>query len=255
MKTTANLFSFGVLLIFTGCVTLYKPNAIHSPLLKEKGEFNTSAILGLSGCAATNLQAAYALLDHTGIMIDGMSHFRHTNKEESVDERLNMLFGEAGVGYFTKFGNPSNKLFQCYGGCGYGRTSDVIDYNDQPDPQAKASYVNLFFQPGVAIISNRFELAFDLRANYIQMFNINAYLYDQFEWWNTDSKFHSDTTLNFMNLEPTITLKTGGEKLKVLLQTGLTLPTINRSSYFGVSTTSLFLVPLIKFSVGVSYSF
>ena len=255
MRTTAKLFSLGVLLIFTGCVTLYKPNAIHSPLLKEKGEFNMSAILGLSGCAATNLQASYALSDHAGIMIDGMYHFRHTNKEESVDERLNMLFGEAGAGYFSKFGNQNNKLFQCYGGFGYGRTSDVIDYNDQPDPQANASYVNVFFQPGVAIISNRFEVAFDLRANYIQMFNINAYLYNQFEWWNTDSKFHSDTTLNFMNLEPTITLKIGGKKLKGFLQTGLTLPTVNRSSYFGVSTTSLFLVPLIKFSVGVSYSF
>ena len=253
MKTTTRMFFFGVLLIFTGCVTLYKPNAIHSPLLKEKGELNTTAMLSFSGSGLANLQAAYALSDHTGIMMDGMYHFRSTNKEETVDEKLNMLFGEAGVGYFRRFGNIM--LFQCYGGGGYGKTSDVIDYTDQPDPEAKASYFNVFFQPGVAVISDRFEVAFDLRANYVQMFDISAYLYDQFEWWNTDSKFHPDTTLNFMNLEPTITLKAGGKNLKGFLQTGITMPTINRTSYFGVSTSSMLLVPLIKISVGVSYSF
>ena len=253
MKTTAKICFFGLLLIFTGCVTLYKPNAIHSPLLHEKGNLNTSAILSFSGSGLANLQAAYALSDHVGIMADGMYHFRSSNNTESVDEKLNMLFGEAGVGYFRRFGNTM--LFQCYGGGGYGRTSDVIDYPDQPDPEAKASYYTVFFQPGVAVISDRFEVAFDLKANYVQMFDISAYLYDQFEWWNTDSKFHPDTTLNFMNLEPTITLKAGGKKLKGFLQTGITMPTVNRKSYFGVSTSSLFVVPLIKFSVGVSYRF
>ena len=76
MKTALQLLSFGTLFILFGCVTLslYKPNAIHSPLLKEKGELTTSASLGLSGCGLYNVQAAYGLWNHTGVMIDGMYH-------------------------------------------------------------------------------------------------------------------------------------------------------------------------------------
>ncbi|MCO6487195.1 MAG: hypothetical protein J5I98_02200 [Phaeodactylibacter sp.] len=73
-----------------------------------------------------------------------------------------------------------------------------------------------------------------LRANYIQLFNIHAYLYDEFEWWNTDFHYYSDTTLHFILLEPTVTLKGGGEKWKGLFQFGLTVPTINADSYFMV---------------------
>lgn len=255
MKTPAKIFSLGLVLILTGCVTLYKPNVVHSPLLQEKGQFNTSAVLGLSGSGVANVQAAYAVSDHVGIMADGMYHGRRISDEESVNEKLDMISGEAGVGYFRKFGSQNNLLFQFYTGGGYGTTSDVILYPDQPNPEANADFYNLFIQPGLAFTSKHFEIAFDLKANYVQLFNINAYLYDQFEWWNTDSKFRSDTTLNFMNLEPTITFKAGGEKLKLFLQTGLSLPTIHSDNFFSVNSESMLLIPLVKLSVGISYRF
>jgi hypothetical protein len=255
MKTAIQILSLGMLLILTGCVTLYKPNAIHSPLLKEKGELNASASLGLSGCGLYNLQAAYAISNHTGVMIDGMYHNRHKSSADSSVEKLNMFFGETGAGYFTTFGNKKNVLFQCYGGGGYGITTDKISNANQPNPEMNAKYYNIFIQPGLAYTSKYFNVAFDLRANYIRLFNIHAYLYDKFEWWNTDFKLYSDTTLDFVNLEPAVTMKVGRGKLKGVLQLGLTIPTINSNSYFGVSTSSMLAAPLIKFSVGVNYTF
>lgn len=244
-----------MLFILTGCVTLYKPNAIHSPLLKEKGELNTSAALGLSGCGLFNLQAAYGISDHMGVMVDGMYHTRRSSSADSSVENLNMFFGKAGAGYFTAFGDDKHGLFQWYTGGGYGTTTDKIINADQPDPEVNAEYFNIFIQPGVAFTSKYFEAAFDLRANYVRLFKIHAYLYDQFEWWNTDFKFYSDTALDFMNLEPAVTMKVGGERLKGVLQLGVTIPAINPNSYFKVNTASLLIVPLIKFSIGVNYTF
>ena len=241
--------------IFTACVTLYKPNAVHSPLLKEKGELNTSASIGLSGCGLYNLQSAYAISNHTGIMIDGMYHQRHISSADSSVDKLNMFFAEAGAGYFTTFGDKKNELFQLYGGGGYGITTDKIDNVSQPDPEFSARYFNTFIQPGLALINRNSQIAFDLRVNYVHLYNIHAFLYDKFEWWNTDFQFYSDTSLYFINLEPTMTIKAGGEKLKGTLQLGLTIPAINSHSYFMVNTYSRLGIPLIKLSVGISYAF
>jgi hypothetical protein len=255
MKTAIQILSFEILLILPGCVTLYKSNAIHSPLLKEKGELNASVSLGLSGCGLYNLQTAYAISNHTGIMINGMYHNRHSNNADSSVEKLNIIFGEAGAGYFTTFGSEKKGLFQCYSGVGYGYTTDKINNTNQPYPEVSAKYFNIFIQPGVAITNKHVEVAFDLRANYVRLFNIHAYLYDKFEFWNTDFKYYSGTSLDFMNLEPVVTIRVGGEKLKGILQTGVTIPAINSKSYFDVNTSSMLVVPLIKFSVGVNYTF
>jgi len=255
MKTAIQILSFGILIFLTGCVTLYEPNAIHSPLLKEKKELNTSASLGLSGCGLFNLQTAYAISNHTGVIFDGMYHNRQVSSADSSVEKLNIIFGEAGAGYFTTFGNKKNGLFQCYSGGGYGITSDKMNNADQFYPEVNAKYFNIFIQPGLAFTSEYFEVAFDLRVNYVRLFNIHAYLYDKFEWWNTDFKFYSDTAIDFMNLEPAITIKVGDGKLKGVLQLGVTIPTINSNSYFDVNTSSMLGVPLIKFSVGVNYTF
>ncbi len=244
----------GFLLMCTGCVTLYKPNAIHSPMLAEKGEFNTSASLGASGCGLYNLQAAYGVSVHAGVMMDGMYHNRHFKSGDGSVEKLNMFSGEAGAGYFTPFGKFHKGLFQWYSGGGYGNTTDRIDHSSQPSPDLNAKYFNLFTQPGLAYTSKNLDVAFDVRANYVKLFHIHAYLYDQFEWWNTDFRFYSDTTIDFMNLEPAITFRAGGAKWKGILQLGVTIPTIHSRSYFNVNTSSMLGVPLFKLSLGVSYT-
>ena len=257
MRQVIQLVLIGFLLLTTGCVTLYKPNTVYSPLLKEKGELNTSASLGISGGGLYNLQAAYAITDHIGLIGDGMYHSRIAKTNNSTDsgyEKLNIFFGEAGAGYFSKFGGEKNGLIQCYGGSGLGRTSDRIFNTSTPNPEVNAKYFNVFIQPGVAYTSKYVELAFDMRANYVQLYKIHSYLYSKFEFWNTDFHYYSDTTLNFVNLEPVITIKVGGDKLKGVVQFGATIPSIHPKSYFAVNNSALLLVPLLKFSIGISYT-
>lgn len=248
-------FSFIIIFFISGCVTLYKPNAIHSPLLKEKGDLNTSAAVSISGSGLYNIQSAYAITDHAGIMLDGMYHYRKISSSDSSAEKLNILFGEIGAGYFTPIGKEKKILFQCYGGAGFGFTKDRMEKASQLDPEATAKYNNVFIQPGIAIINKNVEMALDLRANYVYVYDINAYLYEQFEWWNTDYNFYADTTLDFINLEPAFTLKAGREKLKGVFQIGITIPTYNSRSYFMVNTSSLLGAPLIKLSFGINYVF
>lgn len=258
MRRSLMILPLAILLTLSGCVTLYKPNVVHSPLLKEKGELNTSASIGISGNGLLNLQAAYAASDHVGIMVDGMYHLKNTTTGSdtgSGTEKLRILSGEAGAGYFKILGSEKNKLFQCYSGGGYGVTSDKIYEMYQSNPEVSGKYFNIFIQPGVALISEKFELAFDLKANYVHLFDANAYLYDKFEWWNTDFHFYSDTTLNFVNLEPAITMKAGRKRLRSVLQMGLIIPTINTDSYYAVSNSSLLVLPLFKVSAGVAYTF
>ncbi|MDD5185583.1 MAG: hypothetical protein PHS84_10020 [Paludibacter sp.] len=255
MKTVLQLLFFGMQLILPVCVTLYKPNAIHSPLLKEKGEINTSAVLGLSGTGLYNLQGAYALSDHTGILMDGMVHHRSIKSADNSVERLTLFSVEAGAGYFNTFGDKRTGIFQCYAGSGFGHSSDKIDNSYNTYPEASASAINLFIQPGVAYSGKSSSVAFDLRANYVYLYHVNAYLYDRFEFWNTESRLYTDATLYFMNLEPAVTLKAGRGKLKGFLQLGLTIPTLNARSFFIINTETLLAVPLIKLSAGVSYTF
>ena len=246
--------SIGLFLLLTGCVTLYKPNTVFSPLLKARGEANTSALLGLSGNGLYNLEAAYAVTDHAAVVLDGMHHSRQSGGDNAAVERFNLFSMEAGAGYFTLLGTNGNILFQCYGGAGYGASSDKIENYDQVNPEVNAKYSNVFIQPGIALIRDKFEVAFDLRANHVHMYNIHAFMYDEFDWWNTDFKYYSDTTLNFLILEPAVTMRVGGKSLKGVFQLGVVVPLVNSESYFNVNSSSRFGISLIKSSVGVSYT-
>ena len=255
MKPALRLLMLAAFFTFTGCVTLYKPNVIHSPLLKEKGELNAAGSLGLSGSGVYNLQAAYAVGNHTGLVINGMNHSRKLTNGDGSVEKLNILFGEAGVGYFTTFDGKKNGLFQIYSGTGYGHTQDKLENATQPYPQVRANFFNVFIQPGMAITNKNFQFAFDVRANYVRIFDIQAFLYEKFEWWNTDFKYYENTSVYFINYEPTLTMKAGGKNLKATTQFGLTIPSVNPQAYFMVNRSAMFGIPLIKFSVGLSYSF
>jgi hypothetical protein len=252
MKAIAQIVLLNTVLSFSGCVTLYKPNTVYSPLLKEKGEANASASVGLSGNGLFNVQAAYAVSNHAAILIDGMYHNRQKGDDKSSVEKLTIFSGEVGAGYFNTMGTNRNTLFQCYAGGGYGTSTDKIENSDQTYPEVSARYFNVFVQPGVALITkDNLELAFDVRANYVHMYDINAFLYDQFDWWNTDFQYYADTTLNFVNMEPTVTIRIGGKNLKGTFQLGTILPAINSEAYYDVNTVSRLGISLVKIYLGL----
>jgi hypothetical protein len=254
MRYFIQIWLFLVFITLTSCVTLYKPNAIQSPMLQEKGDFSGTGSLGVMGIGSYNLQAAYAVSGNTGIMIDGMYHNRDTKSGDNLTEKLNLFSAEAGIGHFRTFGEKKNQLFQFYGGGGYGFSSDKMYNTSNPNPEVNANLFNLFIQPGLVLVNPNFSIAFDMRVNYIHLFKIHATMYQNFEWWNTDFHYYSDTTLNFATLEPTITMKIGSKKLRGIVQFGATIPAINPHAYFMANTSSLLLIPLMKFSVGINYT-
>jgi hypothetical protein len=249
---TAIVFA-AAMVLFPGCVTLYKPNTVYSPLLKERGELNVGAALGLSGGGLYNAQAAYAVTENVALMATGMYH-RKQYGNDSLRDKLDIVHGEAGIGYFTTFGENKHGLFQCYGGSGYGISRDRVVPASINSPTLSADYVNIFLQPGIAYSSENFDVALDVRSNYVTLFNTHAFNYNQFDWWDSGFIIQNDTTLQFFNLEPTLTIKAGG-RLKGMLQLGATVPTWHRDVYFAVNNASIFGYPLIKLSFGITYTF
>lgn len=241
----------------SSCITLYKPNIINTPLLQEKNEAILSAGLGLSGNGLVNIQSAYAVGNQTAIMLNGMYHTRSNdsvNTGAAGNEKLKMFAGELGLGYFKNLNEKKSGLFQCYGGVGLGHTSDKVQ-GSGPKPYITANYVNIFIQPGIAVTNKNFDVSLDIKTNFVQLFNVNSYLYTQFEWWNTDFVLRQDTTFNFINIEPALTFRVGDNRIKGFLQLGAILPVYNTENYFAVNTSSYLLVPLIKSSLGITYTF
>lgn len=240
----------------SSCVTLYKPNSINTPLLKEKGEANVGFALGITGNGLANLQSSYAFSENAALMLNGMYHSRSNdsvNSGATGNERLNIFNGELGLGYFQNLGEAKKGLFQFYGGVGAGHASNkIINYANAP--YVNANYANAFIQPGIAFTDKYFDFSFDVRANFVQMFNVNGYLYTQFEWWNTDFVLSKDTAFNFMNIEPAITFRVGDNRLKGFFQLGAIIPVYNAENYFAVNSASYLLLPLIKTSIGVNYT-
>lgn len=231
-----------LLLTQTGCVTLYKPNAINTPLLKQQGDFKGTVGLGVSGTGLLNIQSAYGLTNHLGLMLNGMYHYKHSTSDSVIIGKHNQYFGEAGAGYFTAFGSRKNGVLQCFGGGGFGYTNDYYSHTDENHARSTAAYNNYFIQPGIASAAETAEVAFDLRSNYVSIFNIRS-----------SDAFYNDTTFSFINIEPTLTLRAGGKKLKGFIQTGLTIPAHNSDAYFSANNANGFLFgPIFKFSIGLN---
>ena len=242
-----------MLMLLPGCLTLYKPNSINSPQLREKGEFSGTAAFGASGCGVMNLQTAYAPGNNFGLMLNGMYHTSNTTKGDSSTQNLDMLFGEIGAGFFQPFNKHG--YMQVYGGFGMGKTNADISGEGNPAPQIKANYFNIFVQPGVFFSSRYATLALDFRINYVKFYHLDSYKYSSFEWWNTDYGARGVNACSFMIAEPTATLKFGSENLKLMLQGGITIPVVNKDSYFDINTSAVWGFPMFKFTFGVCFNF
>ena|SRR5688572_25229860 len=228
------------ILIFSGCETLYIPNAVHSPMLTNKGEGHISTSIGLIGSGLANIDVAYAVTKHMGIMADGMYHYKSfidPYNLQSADEQTSIYYGSLGAGYYGKIGKNENLVLQFYGGGGYGDTHMHYDYETESD--LTANYYNIYAQPGLVFKIKHVDFGFDCRVNYVQLYNFNKYLYDYY--------FESQFPYLF-RIEPNFTVMIGGKHLKGKLQSGFTIPTYYYTSDFNVAY-------IYKLNVGISYIF
>ena len=243
--------------LLTGCVTLYKPNITHSPMLTEKGQGHVSTAIGVTGCGLANIQADYAISKHVGIMANGMYHYRSNNVYLDTllgTEKLNIFCGEAGFGVFDKIGNSNLLFMNCYAGGGYGKSEAKIDPGSNP-PRINAEFYDFFIQPGFIFTKRYIDMAVDMRFKYVKMYNIESFNYMAFDWWENNVNLLSQPKLDFVLFEPSFTFSGGGEHLRGVLQAGLVIPIVNSESYFGTSSFAFFDAPVFKFSVGFCYAF
>ncbi len=248
MRFLVSLLFIGILFLQTGCVTVYKPNAINSPELSVRHQFRGSASMGFVGCGLINAQGAYSINRKVGVT--GAVMFHNKNTEYSAPSSLglgrhNQYYTEGGAGYFKTFERRHRFFTQYYGGAGLGFSDNYFSQPDIDHVKTKCTYHTLYAQPGIYFTDRYYDAAFDMRITYINMFGIHS-----------SSRLYNQQSFYFLNAEPTVTLRVGSAGFRVFTQLGYTLPLLDKGNYFALNTDETKKTQsLIKFSMGFNITF
>lgn len=203
---------------FAGCVSVYNPNPLNVPLLKEKGDMKVTASLsyGFQG------QLAAAVTNGIGIIASAGSDSGSKTEIESSHERTTSHYNvEAGIGYFTKL--SETWIFEVYGGGGFGGFKDNKNYSNifdaSSNSEIKGTIYKGFIQPAIGYNSNTFSISLALRNVYISLKDISG----------GQSNLHIGKGSWF--IEPALTMKLGGKALKFLMQFGTSRPSSFANTY------------------------
>jgi len=181
---------------YQACAPAYVPNVVNSPMIHSGKSLNASVHGGTSG---VDIQSAYSPLEHWGLMMNGSFM---NEKNENSDDYHQHIFVEAGSGYYLRLGKFG--LIDAYGGTGIGRISSLqtsgILGSEAHDMVARA-----FVQPSLSFVSNYFQTSFSFRTVMVYIWQDEAH----------------DTGYFF---EPTLTIKFGLPRVKLVAQAGLSLP-------------------------------
>jgi len=150
MLKLARAFSFVTFIILSSCHVLYVPNSFNSPLLRNKGDGQINAAVGVSGY---EVQTAYAITDNVGVMANGQL-LKSTNGDDIKEQRT--LF-ELGIGYTEKYSD--NGIFEFYGGGGLGRVPADFKNSDLYDGTQTTQMSRLFLQPGLGYVNDWLDMS------------------------------------------------------------------------------------------------
>src|SRR5690242_8442254 len=89
----------------SSCAVVYVPSARNVPLFTKSGEFNGNLSWGTSGL---NVQSAYAVSNHLGVM---------ANFQSDAGNSRTHIAGDIGLGYYLR----KKVAFEVYGGYGIGK--------------------------------------------------------------------------------------------------------------------------------------
>lgn len=208
----------GLSLIAQSCNIMYTPNMQNVPLLTEKNEVR--ATLG-----PFDYQAAYAVTENIGVMLNGQYHTRNTNTldyeygSKSLNNSKSALI-EGGVGFTKKLSDYA--VFEVYGGYGGGKNSILDTYTDYTTgsllrKESFSATTNRFFlQPGIGFTNEYFDIAFSSRLMVLNYSNIDTLNY-------TTSMMVNQELLNidqepFVFIEPALTMRLGYKWVKFQAQ-------------------------------------
>jgi hypothetical protein len=170
-------------------------------MFSNKGEFQANAGAGTSDL---DVQVAYAMTDHIGVMVNGSFADR---TKDSTDKFHKHIILEGGVGFYDKFGEIGR--YEIYGGYGTGRVEGKYENIFSINQIADARYNRFFIQPGIGIATGIYDGSFTSRIALVQM-NPNGAVFET-------GNYHGF-------LEPVFTSKIGYKYLKFTFQIGFSVP-------------------------------
>jgi len=194
-------------LLFASCKTVYHPNTVNTPLLSQRGELRAYADPG-------NVQLAYAVSDHLGLMANGYFVREQT---ESNSIRGNGGLIEAGLGYYRPLGSF---IFETYAGAGRGSVEfrEIRQENGTSvTREFSAGGTRFFLQPSIGYAGSIFEIALTPRfaAGKYDNVQTNYSTQDQI-----DGNFYQVDRPVWMFVEPALTMRAGYKWVKLQGQFG-----------------------------------
>jgi hypothetical protein len=199
--------------IFVGCnPKYYAPNTHNVPLLKQKGNGIASFA---AGEARAELQAAYAVADHLGVMLN-LASFKPKNDDEGDGGEGQLL--EAGVGYFRPI--SESFVFEAYGLAGIGEVENHFPSSISTNPTTSGKIESKLFRVGgqsaIGFKSTYFDVAASARIAALNYHDISGSLIfggeDQIEYLERQN--------NHILFEPALTVRGGYKSLKLQIQLG-----------------------------------
>jgi len=158
-----SIFAAALILLCSSCAVVYYPSSRNAPMFSGKGEIQGSVSTG----TGNNLQMAYALTNHIGVMANGMLW---TDKEKERGHLNSHRSVEAAFGYYLNM--KENLYVDAWGGYGWGnvKATDSIYYfsifSDYPTPPSSKSlegnYQKIFFQASTGFKTESGNLRFGL---------------------------------------------------------------------------------------------
>jgi len=201
-----------IVFILASCSPIYyAPNAQNVPLFKEKNDFKISAQYSMGeDMKAIEIQTAYSIDSLFAIQLNGMQTIKN--------EKANGSYMDLAIGHYKNL--PNNWVFEIYVGFGSGtvkwRYGDSYNNNiGLNNPSSKVKFNKLFVQPNIGYASNHFEFAFSYRIGILSYTSITT----------QDIPATNEFDLNVLNdthlmSEPALTLRVGGELVKLKAQLG-----------------------------------
>ncbi|WP_157530804.1 hypothetical protein [Hymenobacter norwichensis] len=150
--------------LLSGCAAII-PQTLMTPTVREKGEAEIDASVGLHG---ESLQAAYATSNHTVLLASGHHWARGSRWSWS---------GEGGGG--RQWVRPNGGSWGLYGGAGYGAgysyDSFCLDLCGDTPTNERVRYTYSFVQPTYTILQDRTTLGFAVRLQPLRLSRWETY--------------------------------------------------------------------------------
>ncbi len=199
MKNRLLFFGFFTTLIMSSCI-VYHPMTADVPLISKRNDLRVDA--GISIVPSVNATVSYGLTDK--IAIQGFGSV-------GADDRY---YFQAATGFYKNKGN--NRIFEIYGGFGYGYGNV---YRDANPGNLFGDYQLYFGQANfgkIASNSSNFEAGFGLKAGYLHSNLTDKNYYTWISETGPFKTYHDESVL----FEPVGFIRFGGNKLKINIKLG-----------------------------------